>query len=155
MQMYQCIFNFLSKSAQAIVALQKAEYTLGEGDDAIVSGTCLIKIVIQKSHVDTNATTSHILTQLGPIHKIVVDLKSNNVKVTEKVKALVEELAACGESTNHLLDNLFEGNKIASDKSFVAYICKKRDEYNDSTVSMEPDTLMYQASNYYVTSVEG
>ena len=154
MQMYQCIFNSLSKSAQAIVALQKAEYTLGEGEDAIVSGTCLLKVVIRKSHVDTNATTSHILTQLGHVGKIVVDLNSDIVKVNEKVKALVEELAARGESTNHLLNDLFEGYKVASDKRFVAYIRNKRDEYNDSTVTMEPDTLMYQASNYYVTSVE-
>ena len=51
-----------------------------------------------------------------------------------------------------MLNGLFEGYKVASDKSFVAYICKKRDEYNDSTVAMELDTLMYQASNYYVTS---
>ena len=95
MQMYQCIFNSLSKSAHAIVALQKAEYTLGDGNNAIVSGTCLLKVVIRKPHVDPNATrTSHILTQLGHIDKIVADLKSNNVKVNEKVKALVEELAA-------------------------------------------------------------
>ena len=86
--------------------------------------------MIRKAHVDTNATTSHILTQFGPIDKIVVDLKSNIVKVNKKVKALVEELAARGESTNHLLDDLFEGYKVASDKSFVAYIRKKRDEYS-------------------------
>ena len=137
------------------VALQKAEYSLGDGDEAIVSGPCLLKLVIQKSHVDTNATTSHILTQLGHIDKIVVDLKSNIVKVNEKVEARVEELAAQGETTIHLINNLFEEYKVASDKSFVAYIQKnKRDEYNDSTAPMEPDTLMYPASNYYVTSVE-
>ena len=154
MQMYQCIFNTLSKSAQAIIALQKAEYTIGEGDDSQVSGTCLLKVVIRKSHVDTNATTSHILTQLGHLDKIVIDLNSNIVKVNERVKALVEELAARGETTNHLLNDLFEGYKVASDKGFVAYIRKKKEEYNDSINPIDPDTLMYQASNYYVTSIE-
>jgi hypothetical protein len=66
---------------------------------------------------------------------------------------LLEELAARGQTTNHLLNNLFEGYKVTSDKSFVSYIKKKKEDYNDSTVPMEPDTLMYQASNYYVTSV--
>jgi hypothetical protein len=154
MQMYQCIFNTLTKEAQAVIALNKADYTIGEGDGAQVSGTCLLKVVIRKSQVDTNATTSHILTQLGRIDKIVTDLNSNIVKVNEKVKALVEELAARGETTSHLLNNLFEGYKVASDKEFVSYIKKKRDEYNDSTTPMEPDTLMYQAANYYITSVE-
>ena len=110
--------------------------------------------MIRKSHVDANTTTSHILTQFGHIDKIVVNLKSNTVKVNKEVKTLVEELAACGESTNHLLSDIFEGYKVASDKSVVAYIHKKGDQYNDSTVPMEPDTLMYQASNYYVTSVK-
>ena len=98
--------------------------------------------MIRKSHVDTNATTSHILTQLGHLDKNVIDLKSNIVKVNKKVKALVEELAAHGESTNHLLNDRFEGYKVASDKSFVANIRKKRDEYNDSTVPMEPGIWM-------------
>ena len=90
--------------------------------------------MIRKLHVDTNATiSSHILTQLGRIDKIVVDLNFNIVKVNEKVKALVEELAARTESTNHLLNDLFEGYKVASDKNFVAYIRKRRNEYNDST----------------------
>ena len=86
--------------------------------------------MIRKSHVDTNATTSHILTQLGYIDKIVVDLKSNIVKVNEKVKASVEKLAARGETTSHLLNDLFKGYNVASDKGFVAYIRKKRDEYS-------------------------
>jgi hypothetical protein len=93
MQMYQCIFNSLSKLAQAIIALQRVEYRVGDGDDSQVSGTCLLKVVIRKLHVDTNATTSHILTQLGHIDKIVIELNSNIVEVNERVKALVEELA--------------------------------------------------------------
>ena len=38
-----------------------------------------------------------------------MDLKSNIVKVKEKVKALVGELAAREETTNHLLNDLFKG----------------------------------------------
>ena len=93
--------------------------------------------------------------QLGKIDKIVIDLNSDIVKVNEKVKALVEELAARGEATSHLLNSLFDGYKVASDKNFlVSYIKKKKEEYNDSSTPIEPDTLMYQASNYYVASVE-
>ena len=55
--------------------------------------------MVRKSHVDMNATTSHILTQLGHIDKIVINLNSNIVKVNKKAKALVEELAAQGRPT--------------------------------------------------------
>ena len=54
----------------------------------------MLKAVIRKSRVDADAATSHILTQLGHADKIVIKLNSNIVKVNEKVKALVEELAA-------------------------------------------------------------
>jgi hypothetical protein len=153
MQMYKCIFNTLTKTSQATITLHKTAYTVGE-DNSHVSGTCLLKVVIGKSHVNNNATTSHILTQLRRIDKIVTDCNSNIVRVNQKNKALIEELAARGETTSHLLNDLFEGYKVTSDKGFLAYIRKKKEEYDDSTTPMEADTLMYQASNYYVSSVE-
>lgn len=126
----------------------------GEGDYAQVSGPCLLKVVIRKPHVDTNETTCHILTQLRYVDNTVIDLESNIVTVNEKAKAPVEELAAQGETANHLLNDLCKGYKVASNKGFSSYIQKKRDDYSDSTTPMDADTLMYQVSNYYVTSVE-
>ena len=87
--------------------------------------------------------------QVRPIDKIVIQLNSNIVKVNEKVKALVEELAAQGKTTNHLPNDLFEGHNVASDKSFVHHVKKKKEEHNDSITPMEP-----QASNHCVTSIE-
>jgi hypothetical protein len=120
MQMFLCIFNTLTKTAQATIALLKHEYTVG-GDNPQVSGACLLKVVIRKSHVDTNATTSHILRKLGRMDKIVLELNSDIAKVNNRVSSLVEELAARGETTSHLLIDLFSGYRSASDKPFVGY----------------------------------
>jgi hypothetical protein len=153
MQMFLCIFNTLTKTAQATIALLKHEYTVG-GETPQVSGSCLLKVVIRKSHVDTNATTSHILRKLGRIDKIVLELDSDIAKVNNRVNALVEELAARGETTSHLLIDLFSGYRVASDKPFVAYVKQKEQEYNDGTTPITAEELMHMASNFYVSSVE-
>ena len=70
------------------------------------------------------------------------------------VKALVKELATRGETTQHLVINLFEGYKVASDKSFVSYIKRKQDDYNDGKSTLTSDALMYLATNYYNTLLE-
>ena len=152
-QLYTCIINSLTKTAQTSVTLLKSEYTI---DDAqpIVSGTCLLKVVIRKSQIDTNATTSHIIEKLGRIDKIVIAQNSDIEKVNETIKALIEELATRGETTQHLVINLFEGYKVASDRNFVAYIKRKQDDYNDGKSTLTPDTLMYLTTNYYNTLLE-
>ena len=153
MQMYLCILNSLTKTAQASIALLKHEYTLGDADPQ-VSGPCLLKVIIRKSHVDTNATTSHILNKLAHIDKIVRDSKSNITLVNERVQGLVDELAARGETTSHLLNDLFEGYKAASDSEFTNYIKHKQQEYNDGTTPIHAATLMYLATNFYLSAVE-
>ena len=62
--------------------------------------------------------------------------------------------SSSGRDHHHLLNDLFEVYKVASDKCFIAYIRKKRDEYVDLTAfSMEPHTLTLQASNYTTSPV--
>jgi hypothetical protein len=122
MQLYTCIVDSLTKTAHTSVALLKSKYIV---DDAqpIFSGTrSLLKVVISKLQVDTNATTSHIIKKLGRIDKIVIELHSNIKKVNYTAKALVEELATRGKTTQHLIINLFEGYKVTSNKSFISYI---------------------------------
>ena len=135
------------------MALLKLDYTIDDANP-IVSGTSLLKVVIHKWQVDMNATTSHIIKKLACIDTIVIDLHSNIKKVNDMVKALVEELATRGETTQHLVINLFEGYKVASDKSSVSYIKRKQDDYNDTKSTLTSDTLMDLTTNYYNTLLE-
>jgi polyhydroxyalkanoate synthesis regulator phasin len=148
MQMFLCIQN-----APISIALPKSDCTVGEQNPQ-VSGPSLLKVVIRKSHVDTNATTSHILMKLTHINKIVRESNSDIIQVNEKVQALVDELAARGETMMHLGNHLFEGYKATSDKQFVQYIKRKQQEYNKGTTAIEPDSLMYLAAKFYTSSIE-
>ena len=49
---------------------------------------------------------------------------------------------------NDLLTNLFKGYATATDKTFVAYILRKKEEYEDGS-NMTPDQLMQLADNKF------
>lgn len=56
MQLYKCLHNSLSKIGRDKVTLHRESYTVG-GHPV---GVLLLKVIIQESHIDTNATTSAI-----------------------------------------------------------------------------------------------
>lgn len=150
MQLYQCIMATLTREGKAKVHLSHADYTV-QGHN---SGTCLLKVVIGLSYIDTNATTTFIRGRLSSLDTFIRSVDSNIEKFNEHVKNLMDSLNARGEITQDLLANLFKGYEQASDQVFVAYMARKQDEYHDG-LDMEPETLMLHALNKYQTLVEG
>jgi hypothetical protein len=63
---------------------------------------------------------------------------------------LLDTLASRGETTQDLLTNLFKGYGSCSDKTFVEYIAKKQDEYDEGK-SFTPARLMQLADMKYRT----
>jgi hypothetical protein len=70
------------------------------------------------------------------------------VKFNQYVNTLLEGLTSRDEATNGLLTNLFKGYKAASDKTFVAYIKKKEDEYDEGQ-NILPKNLMTLTAHKY------
>jgi hypothetical protein len=75
------------------------------------------------------------------------------IELNAHLKSLLESLATSGETTHDLLANLFKGYKAASDRTFVEYIKKKEDEYDEGD-NISPDLLMVRTANKYKTMVE-
>jgi hypothetical protein len=114
----------------------------------IKSGACLLKVVIRESHIDTDATTGYIRTRLTMLDNYLPTIGNDFVKFNQYVNALLEGLTSRDETTNDLLTNLFKGYKAASDKTFVAYIKKKEDDYDEGQ-NIRPENLMTLAANKY------
>ena len=150
MQLYQCLANSLTKEGKAKVMLRKAEYTVR----GILSGTCLLKVIVSASYIDTNATTTFIRGRLSSLDKYMKTVDSDVEKFNQYVKSQLDSLNARGQTTQDLLANLFKGYDEASDSTFRAYVAKKQDEYHDG-VEIEPGHLMQLALNKYQTLVEG
>ena len=145
-QLADCILNSITVEARNSVTLCDEEYTI----DGLVSGTCLLKVVVRESHIDTNATTRIIREDLTKLDSYMVSIDSDVLKFNEHVKDLLKKLMSRGAITHDLLANLFKAYRAASDKEFVKYINKKKDEYDEGT-DVTPIKLMLLAANKYKT----
>ena len=148
-QLYMCLMKTLTKEAQAKIMLHASEYTINGN----VSGTCLLKIIIRESHIDTNATTSFIRDRLSKLDEYIKTIGSDIDKFNTYVNNQLDSLHARGEDTSDLLTYLFKGYFAASDRVFITYIQDKQDKYNEGQ-AMPPQLLMQLALNKYKTLVE-
>jgi hypothetical protein len=115
----------------------------------VPSGMLLfLKMVIYESYINTNATTRLLCERLSSLDTTMVDLKSNINQFNAFVKVQTDALAARGERTEDLLANLFKGYAKASDRTFLQYIAKKEEEYDDGT-AIAPQELMRLALYKY------
>ena len=110
-QLADCIINSITVEARNSVTLCEDEYTIGE----IISGTCLLKVVVRESHIDTNATTRIIREELTKLDNYMVSIDSNILKFNEHIKDLIKKLKSRGSITHDLLANLSKANKDKSD----------------------------------------
>ena len=148
--LYHCIMNSLGRTGRDKINVWEEEYKFSnpQGTDKRFSGACLLKVVIRESHIDTNATTSHIREQLSSLDFYMPSVNSDIEKFNLHVQTLLEQLAARGETTNDLLTNLFKGYKAVQDKKFVQYIELKEEKYEEGE-DMSPQQLMKVALNKY------
>ncbi len=144
MQLYQCLQATLTEEGKATVMLKHQDFTF----NGIPGGTPLLKLIINKSYIDTNATTRNIREALSSLDVYIVTIESNIVKFNEHVQSLLDSLTARGQTTEDMIPNLIKGYLKASDKQFVAYIQKKADDYDDGQAFTE-DELMRLATNKY------
>ena len=63
----------------------------------------LLKVIIRETHLDTNATTNSIKTQLRNLDEYITTIRCSIIKFNEQVKRLIEQLNARGGETQHLL----------------------------------------------------
>lgn len=80
------------------------------------SGVALLKVIIQQSHLDINATTNQIRTKLSSLDTYIMTIDSNIVCFNQYVK-LIQSLTARIQNTSDLFINLFKGySAVTSDE---------------------------------------
>lgn len=153
MMAYKCFMNSLSEESKSKVLVHKDEYIIENPEDEgeyLPSAALLLKVIIRESHLDTNAKTSSIRTKLSSLDTYIKTVNSDITKFNEYVYLLISALNARGERTEDLLVNLFKGYKAATDKTFVSYIARKQEAYEEGQ-DIEPKTLMNLANERFKT----
>lgn len=144
-QLYQCLYNSLSKVGRDKVYLKHSEYTVKSER----SGTLLLKVIIQVSTIDTNATTSAIRLALVSLYEYMPTVNDDITKFNQHVSAQVELLKARGHDTQDLTVNLFKAYSTVRDAKFREYIAQKESEYEESTEELSYEKLMLLAENKF------
>ena len=140
--MYRCLFNSISNSTQAEMALERHKY---EVQDTVIAAL-FYKVLISKAEVDTQATIALTRSALTRLDQKMLELNSDiadfNIYVQECKKRLSDRRA----SADDLLINLFTGYKAAQDSDFVKTISDiEKDYLYGKTPNLTDVELMSQA----------
>jgi len=73
MQLYMCLKASLTKEGEATIMLQADSFTV----DNVQSGVLLLKVIINESYIDTNATTRTIRDNLAALDIYMVAIESD------------------------------------------------------------------------------
>ena len=148
-QLYTLIMNSLSPEGRDKVMVWEKDFTVNN----MPCGISLLKVLIRESHIDTNATSSHICGQLAALDEYIPTIAHDITKFNAYVKGCISALSARGETTNDLMVNLFTAYKAVPDRRFLKYIESKEEKYEEGD-SMTPDQLMLLADTKYKTLVQ-
>lgn len=106
--LYSCLMELLSKEGKdKVMVWEKGYKVLG-----LPCGISLLKVIVRELYIDTNATSSHIRTQLSTLDVSIGKLGHDITKFNASMKMMIESLAARGETTNDLVINLFKAYKV-------------------------------------------
>ena len=114
--LYHCLIGLLSKAVRTKVMVQEEQYNI----KGKLSGNILLKIIIQESHLDSNATTTSIRNHLRSLDQFITTIGCDITRFNAHVQMLLEGLALCWETTHDLLSNLFKGYAATSDTTCMS-----------------------------------
>jgi hypothetical protein len=116
-------------------------------------GPCMLFELIRMVSVETRATVGNILRQINSL-TVVMELMNSNIELfNAAVEELIDGLNARRAPVPDLLTNLFAGYKCCNDTTFVKYINRKEDEYEDGTITLTGQQLMQMALEKYKNMV--
>ena len=142
--LHLCLMNSLTQAGKDKVRLLSDQLILNGRE----SGILLLKIIITESHLDTNATTNSIRTQLSNLDEYITTIECDIIKFNKHVKRLLEQLDPRGGETHDLLTNLFKAYISIKDTHFMDYINEKLSRY-EAGEPIEADQLMTLTANKY------
>ena len=143
-QLWNCLMDSITKEARDKVTVKEDEYTI-EGESC---GILLLKIIISKASVDTNASTAAVRSQLATLDRYIKTIDDYDIGVfNHYVETLLSRLVSRRQQSQDLLINLFRAYKTVDDQEFHRYINQKESDFEESSQAdvLTPEKLMSMA----------
>eukprot|EP00977_Amphora_coffeiformis_P029574 scaffold41624_cov405-Amphora_coffeaeformis.AAC.1 len=149
MQIVTCIQNSLSLSGFRKVQVWHDAWHIA----GVPAALPLLKIIIREAYIDTQATARILREQLSSLPAKMSELKGDITSFNAYVMTTLDQLRARGQTSNDLVSNLFKGYLSCADRTFVNYIEKKQEDYDEGATFTHTE-LMNLAANKYKTLVQ-
>jgi len=148
-QLFTCLMSSLEMRAQERVVRDETAYQVDGHDD----GALLLKIIVSKAHVDTNATANTLLNRVSNLPSFMMKCDNDILKFNDQVKDLRQRLEALGKSSEGMLLNLFKGYSACEDTAFRDYMRRKQ-ELSDEGPEISLDEALNLAENFYFRALD-
>ena len=130
-----------------------SEYTVQVGTTLIPDGGLYLKVITKLTEADTMGTISTYVDRLTDLPAVMVKHDSDIDLFHHEVASLRTSLAARKHQVDptQLMLSLFKGYAACTDATFVAYMERKKSDFEDGTLQFTPSKLMAVATNKYNT----
>ena len=96
-QMYEFLYNSLTKEAKLMVLSDYSDYTIVNEDGVhINNGSTFLKVIIRNTTVDTRSTVCHLRENMKHLEVKMIDLGYDIDQFNQYVTSQIEQLAARG-----------------------------------------------------------
>ena len=141
-----------SVSKQVRQKITNQENIISAGTPPTRCAALIFKLIMNKTIIDTRATSAAFRRELMNLDVYMVSSNSNIEKFNDHVVQASGGLLARGERVDDLITNLFKGYKVADDIEFVSSIKLWESAYYQGD-DLTADTLMSKALNDYNAKV--
>ena len=146
--LYQALFKSLSKIGRSKIILDKKDYVVNVGGQEYRSGNLLLKVILNKMHLETKAAARGIRQRLANLDTYITKIGYDIVKFNKYVKSQMQHLAAKGETTNDLVDNVLNAYEAVPGEDWKAWHRRVTDRIDDGTEVSINDLLEKGEAKY-------
>jgi hypothetical protein len=148
-QIYTCLSSSVDEVTKSKMLHEKATYMVGANRN-VPSGMLYFKLLMNKADVNSRAKAAHIRDNLNSLGVYMTSTAEYNIsKFNDYVNTQTTALAARGETTHDLLNNLFKGYAKVGYEEFRDVIKIARRDWETGRDNCSPEILMALALETY------
>ena len=152
-QLLSTLYESVDADTTTKMANESAQYHTMVNGNSQPSGLLYLKHLLSKAVIDSRAVGSHVRSNLAKLPDYMDNIAKDNVLTfNHYVREQVTLLAARGETSTDLMDNLFSGYLTCKDQRFVSYIERVQQDWQDDPTSSLPKQKATTRPVYWPTT---